>query len=38
MLILAQQLVDMIVAQRAYQANSSSIGTQDEMLQTVINL
>ncbi|MBK1618373.1 hypothetical protein CKO42_07960 [Lamprobacter modestohalophilus] len=35
---LAQQLVDMIVAQRAYQANSSSIGTQDEMLQTVINL
>ncbi|MBK5939761.1 flagellar hook protein FlgE [Halochromatium roseum] len=35
---LAQQLVDMIVSQRAYQANSSSIGTQDEMLQTVINL
>lgn len=35
---LAEQLVDMIVAQRAYQANSSSIGTQDEMLQTVINL
>lgn len=35
---LAQELVNMIVAQRAYQANSSSIGTQDEMLQTVINL
>lgn len=35
---LAQQLVNLIVSQRAYQANSSSIGTQDEMLQTVINL
>jgi flagellar hook protein FlgE len=35
---LAEQLVDLIVAQRAYQANSSSISTQDEMLQTVINL
>ncbi|MCF7976973.1 MAG: flagellar hook protein FlgE [Chromatiaceae bacterium] len=35
---LAQELVDMIVSQRAYQANSSSIGTQDEMLQTIINL
>ncbi|MCG6656264.1 flagellar hook protein FlgE [Halomonas campisalis] len=35
---LAKQLVDMIVAQRAYQANSSSISTQDELLQTVINL
>ncbi|WP_404298403.1 flagellar hook protein FlgE [Halomonas sp.] len=35
---LAKQLVDMIVAQRAYQANSSSISTQDELLQTVIQL
>ncbi len=35
---LAEQLVNMIVAQRAYQANSTSIGTQDELLQTVINL
>ncbi|MEA3639791.1 MAG: flagellar hook protein FlgE [Lamprobacter sp.] len=35
---LAQELVNMIVSQRAYQANSSSIGTQDEMLQTIINL
>lgn len=35
---LAQELVNMIVAQRAYQANSSSISTQDELLQTVINL
>lgn len=35
---LASQLVDMIVSQRAYQANSSSISTQDELLQTVIQL
>ena len=35
---LAQQLVDTIVAQRAYQANSTTIGTQDELLQTIINL
>ncbi len=35
---LASELVDMIVAQRAYQANSTSISTQDELLQTVIQL
>ncbi|NVF14541.1 flagellar hook protein FlgE [Vreelandella maris] len=35
---LAKQLVDTIVAQRAYQANSTSISTQDELLQTIINL
>ncbi|MFI0473476.1 flagellar hook protein FlgE [Halomonas sp. HMF6819] len=35
---LAQELVDMIVAQRAYQANSQTISTQDELLQTIINL
>ena len=35
---LAKQLVDTIVAQRANQANSTSISTQDELLQTIINL
>ncbi|MBZ5488535.1 flagellar hook-basal body complex protein [Halomonas aquamarina] len=35
---LAQELVDMIVSQRAYQANSQTISTQDELLQTIINL
>ena len=35
---LAEELVNMIVAQRAYQANSNTISTQDELLQTVINL
>ena len=35
---MARELVDMIVAQRAYQANSQTIKTQDDILQTVINL
>ncbi|MYL24617.1 flagellar hook-basal body complex protein [Halomonas alkaliantarctica] len=35
---LAGELVDMIVSQRAYQANSQTISTQDELLQTIINL
>ncbi|WP_434983838.1 flagellar hook protein FlgE [Vreelandella zhaodongensis] len=35
---LARELVDTIVAQRAYQANSNTISTQDELLQTIINL
>ncbi|MGM0785215.1 MAG: flagellar hook protein FlgE [Pseudomonadota bacterium] len=35
---MARELVDMIVAQRAYQANSQTIQTQDELLQTAINL
>ncbi|AXY42206.1 flagellar hook protein FlgE [Halomonas sp. JS92-SW72] len=35
---MARELVDMIVAQRAYQANSQTIKTQDELLQTAINL
>ncbi|SES01416.1 flagellar hook protein FlgE [Vreelandella subterranea] len=35
---MAAELVDMIVAQRAYQANSQTISTQDELLQTIINL
>lgn len=35
---MARELVNMIVAQRAYQANSQTIKTQDELLQTAINL
>lgn len=35
---MARELVDMIVAQRAYQANSQTIKTQDELLQVAINL
>jgi fagellar hook-basal body proteins len=35
---LAQSFVDMIIAQRGYQANSKTIKTADEMLQVLINL
>ncbi|MFJ5538786.1 flagellar hook protein FlgE [Vreelandella titanicae] len=35
---MASELVNMIIAQRAYQANSQTISTQDELLQTIINL
>lgn len=35
---LAQAFVDMIVAERGYQANSKTIKTADEMLQVLINL
>lgn len=35
---LAGELVNMIIAQRNYQANSQTIKTQDEVLQTAINL
>lgn len=35
---LTQELVDMIIAQRNYQANAQSIRTQDEVLQTISNL
>ncbi|TFH85399.1 flagellar hook protein FlgE [Billgrantia azerbaijanica] len=35
---LAKQLVEMIVTQRAYQANSQTIKTQDEVLQASLNL
>lgn len=35
---LTQQLVDMIVAQRAYQANAQTIKTQDQVLSTLVNL
>jgi len=35
---LNQELVDLIIAQRNYQANAQSIRTQDEVLQTTVNL
>lgn len=35
---LTQQLVDMITAQRSYQANAQTIKTEDQMLSTLVNL
>lgn len=35
---LSQELVDMIVSQRNYQANAQTIKTQDQILQTAVNL
>lgn len=35
---LSQQLVEMIIAQRNYQANAQTIKTQDQVLQTAVNL
>lgn len=35
---LANELVQLIVAQRAYQANTQTIKTQDQILQTAVNL
>jgi flagellar hook protein FlgE len=35
---LTAELVDMIVQQRAYQANAQTIKTQDQVLQTLVNL
>ncbi|MEO5845173.1 MAG: flagellar hook protein FlgE, partial [Caldimonas sp.] len=35
---LTAELVNMIVAQRSYQANAQTIKTQDQILQTVVNL
>ncbi len=35
---LTKELVDMITAQRAYQANAQTIKTQDQVLQTLVNL
>ncbi len=35
---LTRELVDMITAQRIYQANAQPIKTQDQMLQTLVNL
>lgn len=35
---LTKELVDMITAQRTYQANAQSIKTQDQVLNTLVNL
>ena len=35
---LTAELVNMITAQRAYQANAQTIKTQDSVLQTLVNL
>jgi flagellar hook protein FlgE len=35
---LTEELVNMITAQRAYQANAQTIRTQDQLLQTIVNL
>jgi len=35
---LTSELVNMITAQRSYQANAQSIKTQDQVLQTLVNL
>lgn len=35
---LTEQLVDMIIAQRVYQANAETISTQDQIMQTLINI
>jgi len=35
---LTAELVNMITAQRSYQANAQSIKTQDQILQTIVNL
>ena len=35
---LTSELVNMITQQRAYQANAQSIKTQDQILQTLVNL
>lgn len=35
---MGQELVNMIVAQRTYQANAQTIKTQDQMLQTLVTL
>ena len=35
---IAEQLVNLIVAQRNFQANAQSISTEDEITQTIINI
>lgn len=35
---LTKELVDMMTAQRSYQANAQTIKTQDQVLQTLVNL
>jgi flagellar hook protein FlgE len=35
---ISQELVNMIIAQRTYQANAQSIKTQDQVVQSLINM
>ncbi len=35
---LTQELVNMITAQRVYQANAQTVKTEDQLLQTIVNL
>nr|WP_310732195.1 flagellar basal body rod C-terminal domain-containing protein [Methylibium sp. T29-B] len=35
---LTGELVNMITAQRVYQANAQTVKTQDSMMQTLVNL
>ncbi|MCU0814720.1 MAG: hypothetical protein MUC32_10575 [Burkholderiaceae bacterium] len=35
---LTKELVNMITAQRVYQANAQTIKTQDQILSTLVNL
>ncbi len=35
---MSQELVNMIIAQRTYQANAQTIKTQDQILQTLITM
>jgi flagellar hook protein FlgE len=35
---LSQQLTNLIIAERGFQANSKVITTSDEVLQTLVNL
>ena len=35
---LTAELVNMVTAQRVYQANAQTIKTQDQVLQTLVNL
>ena len=35
---LTAELVNMVTAQRAYQASAQTIKTQDQVLQTIVNL
>jgi flagellar hook protein FlgE len=35
---LTQELVNLIVAQRTYQANAQTVRTQSDLLQTLVNI
>jgi len=35
---MSKELVNMIVAQRTYQANAQTIKTQDEVMQVLMNM